>query len=117
LRTVLARTLEKHGFRVIEASSADHAIACAKEAPKIDLLISDVRMPGTSGVDLARTLLRENAGLAVLLMSGYLEDEIEGNPEIRERAIFLQKPFNMRHLIGKVGEAFHKQARAGAPKS
>ena len=81
--------LESWGYRVLEAHMPDEALRLFDEQPDIQLLLSDVHMPGMSGTELACELRRQRPELSVVLMSGDL------GPETMPRGCaFLQKPFN-----------------------
>lgn len=93
LRRVVTRALQRLGYHVLEASTAEEALALphASDRP-IDLLITDVRLPGRDGLSLARDLAARDPKLRVLVTSGYLG---EGAMEMLETTgfPFLAKPF------------------------
>jgi CheY-like chemotaxis protein len=106
VRMLACRTLEAHGYRVLSCADGAEAIRIAENhAGALDVLVSDVVMPGMSGPELARRLLRSRPGLRVLYMSGYTDDAV-----VREAAAtgggFLQKPFDPDTLERKVYELF-----------
>jgi DNA-binding NtrC family response regulator len=103
LSRLIERTLTDGGYRVLSAAGADEAIAVySRRYDTIDLVISDVVMPGRSGVDLARELRALRPGFRLLLMSGYSEHGV-GEAERRELgASFMQKPFAPRALAEHV---------------
>ncbi|HEX5761332.1 MAG TPA: response regulator [Thermoanaerobaculia bacterium] len=105
----LARTvLEGKGYRVLEADSSDSALSlAAARAGEIDLLLTDVVMPGLSGPDLARRLRATRPALPVLLMSGYFDDAVEQDGLAEFGTAFLQKPFNAAGLTSKVREVLN----------
>ena len=70
--------------------------------PSIDVLLTDVVMPGASGPELTRQLLNERPSLRVVYMSGYTDDAIVRNGLISEGGHFLQKPFTPLGLTKKV---------------
>ena len=78
MRTLARQVLETAGYRVLEAASAEAAIKlCEKiNGDKIDLLLTDVVMPGMSGNDMSKILLTKQPGMPVLYMSGYTDDAI-----------------------------------------
>jgi CheY-like chemotaxis protein len=98
-----SRVLEKHGFDVLAAGSATEALAAA-EAIRIDLLLTDVMMPGMNGHQLAETLLAERPSLRVLFISGYAENVLAANVGLVPGAAFLGKPFKPKALVTKVCE-------------
>ena len=102
----LSRTiLEAHGYHVLEAASGAEAHAVAEgHAGQIDLLLSDVVMPGTDGRTLSRQLREVCPNLRVILMSGYAEDIFAHRGAIAAPLTFIQKPFSPRDLATKVRE-------------
>jgi two-component system cell cycle sensor histidine kinase/response regulator CckA len=103
VRALARDVLEMNGYRVLEALDVADAMRLAQtHAGPIDLLITDVVMPGASGPELARRLRTHRPGLRVLCMSGYPESEdrrIEGEAGW---TAWLQKPFTPDVLMRKV---------------
>ncbi len=96
--------LKRLGYTVIEAVSGVHALDLVERlAPPIDLLLTDLVMPGgLSGTDLAQALRQKIPGLRVLYTSGYSLQMVEqGIPE-KERGCFLQKPYSTRAFAKSV---------------
>jgi CheY-like chemotaxis protein len=73
VRELLSSALERNGFDVVTAGSAEEALTLA--SPAFQILLSDISLPGMSGVQLARQLRRSLPSLRVLLMSGYAREE------------------------------------------
>jgi two-component system, cell cycle sensor histidine kinase and response regulator CckA len=103
----LARmTLEKNGYRVLAAASPAEALrAIEGHAGAIDLLITDVVMPGMNGRELHQRLVALRPGLKALYMSGYTADIIAHRGIVDEGMAFLPKPFTPQDLVRKVREA------------
>jgi signal transduction histidine kinase/CheY-like chemotaxis protein len=103
----LTRTLlAQHGYRVLEASSGSAALALAREyRERIDLLLTDVVMPQTSGLELAKELRSSHPEIRVLFMSGYTDTAIAMQGALPAVAPFIQKPFTSADLQKKVREA------------
>jgi DNA-binding response OmpR family regulator len=103
VRALAREILEMNGFRVLEALDVADATRLAHTHPgPIDLLITDVVMPGASGPELARQLRAHRPGLRVLYMSGYpesLDRRIDGEAGW---TAWLQKPFTPDVLTRKV---------------
>jgi DNA-binding response OmpR family regulator len=103
VRALARDILEMNGYRVLEALDVADATRLAQTHPgPIDLLITDVVMPGTSGPELARRLRTHRPGLRVLCMSAYPESEdrrIDGEAGWNA---WLQKPFTADVLMRKV---------------
>jgi CheY-like chemotaxis protein len=96
LRALAARVLRKAGYRVLEAERGDTALAVARaHAEGIDLLISDVVLPGGSGPSVAEALRRDRPKLKVLLVSGYSDVPLASVPD----SAFLAKPYTPAQLL------------------
>jgi len=101
VRRVTQRMLERCGCRVLSAPDPARALALAAAEPgRIDLLVTDVVMPGQNGRQLHAQLCARRPGLPVLYMSGYAGDVIGHLGVLGEGAVFLQKPFNAEALDG-----------------
>ncbi len=91
--------LQNKGYRVLTAASPHEAILLAEETSGvIDLLLTDVVMPGMNGCDLFKTLQQPNQSLKVLFMSGYSRDIVAHNNLFEEGINFIQKPFSLKSL-------------------
>ena len=101
--------LKKFGYRVLSAGSARDAIALAEaHQESIDLLVTDVVMPGMNGRELAQRLQEMRPGLKCLFMSGYTADVIAPNGALDSGVHFIQKPFSVQSLAAKVREALEE---------
>jgi CheY-like chemotaxis protein len=105
VRKFACAVLQRFGYRVLEAASGEHALAVAEahDGP-IDLLLTDVIMPGISGKALVDRLQSNRAAIRVLYMSGYPGKVIGRHGVPDEDAAFLQKPFGPDDLGRKVRE-------------
>jgi PAS domain S-box-containing protein len=104
LRDIAQRVLSRAGFDVTAAADPDEAILAAESMMEpIDLLLSDVVMPGMRGPELAIRLRRSRPGLRVLLVSGYAEEIVEGDRD--DMLPFLAKPFSADSLLTAVDAA------------
>jgi len=105
VREVACKALLAYGYTVLEAGDANGALALAADrGARVDLLLTDVVMPGLSGRALAERLLAERPGLRVLFMSGYTDDAIGLHGVLEPGTNFLQKPFAGETLVRKVRE-------------
>ncbi len=105
VRRSTIRILRKHGYRTLEASNSDEALQIfQKRKDPIHLLLTDVVMPGLSGPEVARRLKNFKPHMKVLFMSGYTENGILHQGVLDKKMAYLQKPFSMERLVGKVRE-------------
>jgi two-component system cell cycle sensor histidine kinase/response regulator CckA len=105
LRPLAKGLLEKLGYTVLQAENAAQALdVAAAHAGPIQLLVSDVVMPGTSGVELARRLAPTRPDMRVLYVSGYTDDAIVHHGMLEPGLNYLQKPFTPAALARKVRE-------------
>jgi len=104
LRELARRLLERHGYTVLVASNADEALQLFEEYPSIDLLLTDVVMPGASGPELARQLVERRPALKVVYMSGYTAEAIVQHGVLKPGIAFLHKPFTADTLGRKLSE-------------
>ncbi|MEP6860553.1 MAG: response regulator [Deltaproteobacteria bacterium] len=106
LRTLLARHLRRGGFEVIEARDGTTALtrlgdALCEENASYDLLISDVQMPGHTGLDLASELKRGSWSTPILLITAFGSEEVHAEAE-RLGATMLDKPLDLDALTTTV---------------
>ena len=107
VRNVAEVMLRRVGYEVLSAANAEEAIRiAAAHAGPIDLLLTDVIMPGMNGRQLAERLLADRPGLRVLYMSGYTDDALVQHVVLNTDASYLQKPFDTETLSRKVRQAF-----------
>jgi CheY-like chemotaxis protein len=101
LRQLLCRSLRQLGYGVLEAASGAAALTVLEERP-VDLLLTDVVMPGISGRDLAERVARRRPGTPVLFMSGYTSDVISRHGMLDPKVELIEKPFTARELARRV---------------
>jgi signal transduction histidine kinase/ActR/RegA family two-component response regulator len=105
IRTLTARVLREQGYRVLEAADGLEALEVAsRHAGRIDLVVSDVVMPGMGGVPLVERLSRSRPAAKILFISGYSDDEAMRRGMLRARAAFLAKPFTPETIARRVRE-------------
>ena len=92
VRVMLARLLRTHGFTVLQAAHAAEARAIL-EREQVDLVVSDIVMPGESGIELRRAVLEQRPELPFILISGYSSEGPAEFAARTPRTIFVQKPF------------------------
>jgi PAS domain S-box-containing protein len=102
VRTLLRLVLKREGYDVLEADNAKDALTLVQQrAGAVDLLLTDVGMPGMNGVELARHLLRSYPKLPVLFLSAHSAEVLE-KLGLSEQEIVLPKPFNLDTLVAQV---------------
>jgi CheY-like chemotaxis protein len=102
--------LRSLGYRVVTAGSGPEALQVAEQTPLIDLLFTDMVMPGgMTGRDLAERLAGDRPGLAVLYTSGYAESAFPSAERARESALLLNKPYRREELARKVQDALNRR--------
>jgi two-component system cell cycle sensor histidine kinase/response regulator CckA len=105
-----SRALKNQGYNVIEARSAETALEALRVTPQIDVLVTDVVMPGMDGATLARRVRQERPTIQVILMSGYSEDVAPEKVAGEDDMFFLPKPFSLKQLASLVKEAMQRIA-------
>jgi CheY-like chemotaxis protein len=114
VRRMVATILESSGYTVLEAANASAALAIFNNRPdEIDMLLTDVVMPGMSGRVLAEQITSVRADMPVLYMSGYTDDAIVRHGLLSEGLQFLQKPFAAEALSRKVREVLDTRKESG----
>ena len=105
VRALVRHVLAQRGYTMLEASSQCEADRVeAGHRGVIDLLVTDVVMPGVRGPELAKRMLDRRPGLKVLYMSGYSEEMMASGDLAAAGVAFLQKPFTPTELAGKIRE-------------
>jgi PAS domain S-box-containing protein len=111
VRDLTCDLLRAAGYRVLAAATPDEALAlCENHSGTIDLLLTDVVLPGMSGRELAEHARRVRPKMRVLFVSGYPDDEMVRLGIQREEAVFLAKPFTADALGRKVRQALERSA-------
>jgi len=112
VRAFAARALKLRGYSVLEADSAEAAMELLSDPDcRVDLLVSDVVMPGMDGPTFAREARRLRPGLRLIFVSGYAEESFRKN--LTERDFhFLAKPFSLDELTGLVKRALQQEEAA-----
>jgi signal transduction histidine kinase len=104
LRRIGERVLKGLGYQVITAENGNAAITAALQVEQIDLLVTDVVMPGMGGVELWEKLRELRPGLKVLFLSGWASDAVVRHRILEGEVPFVQKPFTAEQLGRKVHE-------------
>jgi two-component system cell cycle sensor histidine kinase/response regulator CckA len=115
VRELVCVTLASRGYNVLEAENGECGLRIAEASKEhIDILITDVVMPGIGGRELAKKLLALRPGISVLYLSGYTEDAVVAPGALGPGTAFLQKPFTLQNLAKKVREVLRSRS---VPKS
>jgi PAS domain S-box-containing protein len=106
LRRLICRALKGQGHRAIEAEHAEAALAAAHgHEGTIDVLLTDLILPGPSGVALAEQIQEALPDVAVVYMSGHSDEVVAEHGMLEEGIVFLPKPFGPSQLADKIAEA------------
>jgi two-component system cell cycle sensor histidine kinase/response regulator CckA len=110
VRSTVRRLLERHEYRVLEATNGQEALAIIASGEDVDLVLSDMVMPSMGGAELAGRLRTLSPTLPVLLMTGYTEEAITrtGDRPLDEQII--EKPFTLQIMLEKVRTALASKA-------
>ncbi len=110
VRNFAERTLRGAGYKVLAAREPAEALARLQESgTDVDLVLTDVVMPGMNGVDLVGRVRSERPGVRVIYTSGYTDNAVLERVELDADATFLQKPYTPRDLLEKVRAALDAQ--------
>jgi two-component system cell cycle sensor histidine kinase/response regulator CckA len=105
LRGLMVQTLRSRGYDVTEAESAEEGLEILTDlSNRVDLIVSDIRLPSMDGTTMVREVRRIRPDVNVLFISGYSETEIDGDLSRDARVRFLQKPFSLVRLAEVVKE-------------
>jgi two-component system, cell cycle sensor histidine kinase and response regulator CckA len=104
VRSALRRTLERHGYAVLEAGSGDDALRVWSDRQgSVNLVITDMVMPaGMNGRELADRLKAARPQLKIIYTSGYADDTLADGSALRASTDFLEKPYRMQEVLRKI---------------
>ncbi|TAL01316.1 MAG: response regulator [Rhodospirillaceae bacterium] len=102
VRVFAARALKSKGYKVLEARTGEQALDILRDQAAMDLMITDMMMPGMDGGTLARLIRVERPEIRILLISGYSEEVARGDIVDTDDFHFLPKPFSLSQLVAKV---------------
>jgi DNA-binding response OmpR family regulator len=113
----LTGTLSRYGYRVVQAESGAQALRlCKDRGHTIDLILTDVVMPGLNGKELVEAIRSLGLDPKTLFMSGFTRD-VAAETGFTDWASFIQKPFTPTQLVGKVREILGHQTATASAKS
>ena len=102
VRNFVCLALQREGYHVLAASDGKDALELSRAySGRIQMLLTDVKMPQMNGIVLAQQVIKEREGVRVLVMSGKLSSEVR---EQSLRLPFLRKPFMAKTLLDKIRE-------------
>ena len=104
VRALAVRALGKNGYTLLQANGLRQTLAVLAQCDRIDLLLSDVVMPGGSGPEVAAAVSAAHPDARVMYMSGHMDDAIARHKVLEPGVAFLQKPFTSLDLCGRVRE-------------
>ena len=104
VRVFAARALKNKGYKVLEARTGEQALDILRDTPGINLMITDMMMPGMDGGTLARLIRVERPEIRIIVISGYSEEVARGDIVDTADFHFLPKPFSLGQLAAKVKE-------------
>jgi DNA-binding NtrC family response regulator len=117
IRELATMTLEGNGYRVLSVPNAEQAIVLAEKHPgEIQALITDVVMPGMTGVQLATILTKLIPDLNVLFVSGHSNESITEDTLQATRGDYLQKPYLGKTLVSKVQDLLKRRKEAAVSR-
>ena len=102
VRVFAARALKNKGYKVMEARTGEQALDILRDTPAVDLMITDMMMPGMDGGTLARLIRVERPEIKIIVISGYSEEVARGDIVDTADFHFLPKPFSLGQLASKV---------------
>ncbi len=116
-RTMIHRYLSRQGYTVTAVESAEGALAAGAESEVYDVVISDVHLPGMSGLDLAGVLLERSPDQAIVLITGDPDEALAREALSRGPVSYLLKPFELFELEAALSQAIVRQDRMKATKA
>lgn len=110
VRIFSAQALTNKGYTILEADSGEAALKVVDEkGPEIDMIITDVIMPGMNGPTMVEEVAKRYPNIKVIFMSGYAEDAFLKTYGTERKFHFLPKPFTLKQLASKVKEVVEKE--------
>ena len=104
VRAMTVDALRELGYTVVEAANGESALERLAETPRIDLLFTDIVMPGMNGRELADKVRAERPATQILFTTGYTRNAVVHNGMLDAGVAFLAKPFTIDQLARKVAE-------------
>ena len=99
---MVANVLKSEGYNVVAAQNGEEALNIGTDAGKIDLVLTDIVMPGMSGGELIQKIMARQPGIQVLYMSGYTKYTVLNHGSLESVSSFIWKPFSPADLLAKI---------------
>jgi DNA-binding response OmpR family regulator len=110
VRDMVGEVLEAEGLEVLRAEDGARGVALFRENPdRVDVVLLDLSMPGLSGEETFRRLREIDAGVRVILSSGYDHDEARGRLGSGPPAGFIQKPYRPEQLMAEIDRCLRQR--------
>jgi signal transduction histidine kinase/CheY-like chemotaxis protein len=114
VRSLVMEILQEHGFRGISATDGTSGLNVLQSAARVDLLVTDVGLPGIDGAQLAAAAIRNRPGLKVIFMTGHTRESPIHASLLQTGSTLIEKPFTAEELLGRIRECLPKsQSQAG----
>src|SRR4029453_18060831 len=111
LRDIMRRMLERRGFETLVAGDSQQAVAACRDHPgEIDILVTDLGLPGVSGGELSRTATELRPGMRVVYISGLPKEMAVAEGLIGDDALLVKKPFSTELLIDALRSVLAERA-------
>lgn len=107
VRTLVTRLLTREGYEVVAAANGPEALDRLNQTRDVDLIVTDIVMPGMRGTDMVDIIRKERPEIPVLFITGYPQDDSFGSKQ-KERILF--KPFSQKDLLWEVQDALEGTA-------
>lgn len=118
VRAVAQRALLRFGYEVLSAARGEEALRIVGDHEgEIDLLLTDIMMPGMNGVEVAASVARIRPGIQVFFMSGYADQDLVRQGLLEPGTHFLQKPFTPQELAGRIRSILDRKGDTERPVS
>ena len=114
VRQFVIRVLDQAGYRVLAAANGQEALKVGSSSARLDLLFTDMVMPGMSGMELAQKFASHHPGARTLFASGYSDEALESSLPGGSSSAYLAKPFTAEALLASVRNALDVPASTAA---
>ena len=103
IRNMLSFFLEQHNFVCSQAGDAESAMVIARDE-KFDLIVTDVRMPGVSGIEALRAIKQDDPAQPVMMITGTTGTDVADEAMTLGASDFVTKPFSLHDMLGRIDE-------------